>query len=103
MSFLKKAMRSWFSLQEGPAHRVIFYYQGEDPTFLEDAFVTLFRNGVVEVKHRNEHVSTHVQNVEISWKHGDGQNLNGILGGKIAGTGRALSLVKNDVTSPIQQ
>lgn len=94
MDFVKRIMRSWFSLQEGPAHRVIFYYQGEDPTFLEDAFVTLFRNGVVEVKHRNEHVSTHVQNVEISWKHrAGGKPLNG-------GGGRALSLVKSEPVSP---
>jgi hypothetical protein len=92
---MKRFMRSWFSLQEGPAHRVIFYYQGEDPTFLEDAFVTLYRNGVVEVKHRNEHVSTHVQNVEISWKNRTGNTFNG--------GGRALSLVKNEVTSPSQQ
>lgn len=92
---MKRIMRSWFSLQEGPAHRVIFYYQGEDPTFLEDAFVTLYRNGVVEVKHRNEHVSTHVQNVEISWKNRPGSQGNG--------GGRALSLVKNEITSPSQQ
>lgn len=85
-------MRSWFSLQEGQAHRVIFYYQGEDPTFLEDAFVTVYRNGVVEVRHRNEHVSTHVQNVEISWKHNPA--------GKFTGNGRSLQLVKNDAGSP---
>lgn len=85
-------MRAWFSLQEGQAHRVIFYYQGEDPTFLEDAFVTVYRNGVVEVRHRNEHVSTHVQNVEISWKHSPG--------GKFTGNGRSLQLVKNDAGSP---
>lgn len=50
------------------AERVIFYYTGEDGTFLDMAFVTVFKNGVVEVWHRNEHVSTHIQNVEIIWK-----------------------------------
>lgn len=91
---MKRFMRSWFSLQEGPAHRVIFYYQGEDPTFLEDAYVTLFRNGVVEVKHRNEHVSTHVQNVEISWQNRPNR--------PVGGGSRALSLVKNEITTPNQ-
>jgi hypothetical protein len=86
-------MRSWqqlirklFALQSGPAHRVIFYYFGEDPTYLEDAYVTVFRNGVVEIQHRNEHVSTHAQNVEILWKG------RGSTGHK----GRHLSLIKNE-------
>jgi hypothetical protein len=86
MKFWKRLRRVLFALQSGPAHRVIFYYFGEDPTYLEDAFVTVYRNGVVEVIHRNEHVSTHAQNVEILWKG------RGSTGHK----GRHLSLVKSE-------
>jgi len=93
MHFWTRVRRRLFSLQSGPAHRVIFYYYGEDPTYLEDAHVTVYRNGVVEVLHRNEHVSTHAQNVEILWKN---------LPGK-GGQGRALSLVKSDASSPQPQ
>lgn len=50
--------------------------------------MTVFRNGVVEVLHRNEHVSTHAQNVEILWKGRGGS----------AGSGRALTLVKSDIS-----
>ncbi len=78
----------FFALHSGPAHRVIFYYLGEDPTYLEDAYVTLYRNGVVEVMHRNEHVTTHAQNVEILWKGRRGQ----------AASQRHLSLIKNDIS-----
>ena len=87
MAFWKRLHRSLFALQTGPAHRVIFYYYGEDPTYLEDAYVTVFRNGVVEVLHRNEHVSTHAQNVEILWKG---------RGGSLATGNRALTLVKSE-------
>jgi len=90
MNFWKRLRRSQFSLQQGQAHRVIFYYQGEDPTFLEDAFVVVYRNGVVEVEHRTEHVSTHAQNVEILWK-----NRPAALGKK---TNATLALVKSDIS-----
>jgi hypothetical protein len=89
MNFWKRLRRALFSLQTGPAHRVIFYYFGEDPTYLEDAYVTVYRNGVVEVEHRQEHVSTHAQNVEILWK-GRAGGSSGFQGG------RALTLVKSD-------
>ena len=89
MTLWQRFVRNWFSLQEGDALRVIFYYQGEEPTYLDDAFVTVYRNGMVEVFHRNEHVSTHVQNVEILWK---GQN------GQASAQARALTLVKGDAS-----
>ena len=73
MTLWQRFVRNWYSLQEGEALRVIFYYQGEEPTYLDDAYVTVYRNGMVEVLHRNEHVSTHVQNVEILWKNQSGQ------------------------------
>jgi len=89
MTLWQRIMRNWHSLREGDAHRVIFYYHGEEPTYLDDAYVTVYRNGMVEVDHRNEHVSTHVQNVEILWK------------GKSAhphANARALTLVKSDAS-----
>ncbi len=91
MEFWQKLKRAWFALDSGAAHRVIFYYYGEEPTYLEEAFVTVYRNGMVEVKHRNEHVSTHVQNVEILWKN------RARTGGGAHGS-RALSLVKSDAS-----
>jgi hypothetical protein len=54
-------------LRSGRALRVVFYYPGEEPTYLEDAHVVLYKNGVVDVFHREEQVSTHMQNVEIIW------------------------------------
>ena len=89
MNLRKSLLRFFFALQSGSAHRVIFYYFGEDPTYLENAHVTVYRNGVVEIFHRNEHVSTHAQNVEILWK----------TAGGFQGKGRALSLVKPDTSS----
>lgn len=91
-SFLRWLARKQCALQEGYAHRVVFYYYGEEPTYLEDAFVSVFRNGVVEIQHRNEHVTTHAQNVEILWKPRP-QSL-----GKIP-SGRALTLIKTDTNS----
>ena len=85
MNFWQRISRRLFSLQEGEATRVIFYYTGEEPTYLDDAYVTVYKNGMVEVHHRNEHVSTHMQNIEILWK---GMNTNA------TGQPRALTLVK---------
>lgn len=68
MTLWKQISRSLGCLKHGAAHRVIFYYSGEEPTYLDDVYVHLFKSGVVEIEHRNEHVSTHIQNVEILWK-----------------------------------
>ena len=71
-------------LRSGRASRVVFYYPGEEPTFLEDAHVILYKSGIVDVYHREQQVSTHVQNVEIVWhSHRDA---------------KSLRLIKNDVT-----
>lgn len=55
-------------LRSGTASRVVFYYPGEDGTYLDGAFVTVFASGVVDIIHPKEHVTTHIQNVEIIWK-----------------------------------
>jgi len=90
MNLRRRLHRFFFAQHAGSAHRVIFYYVGEEPTFLENAEVTVYRNGVVEIFHRNEHVSTHSQNVEILWKTGQ----TAVFSGK----GRSLSLVKGDAS-----
>lgn len=89
MNFWQRISRRLFSLQEGDATRVIFYYNGEEPTYLDDAYVTVYKNGMVEVHHRNEHVSTHMQNIEILWK---GMSANA------TGQARALTLVKAETS-----
>ena len=91
----QKIFRSAFVLREGYAHRVIFYYFGEDPTYVDESFVTIFSNGCVEIQSRNEHVSTHVQNVEILWRNKNVQTV------PANAKGRNLSLIKStnkDVT-----
>ncbi len=93
MTLWQRFVRNWYSLREGQALRVIFYYQGEEPTYLDDAYVTVFRNGMVEVEHRNENVSTHVQNVEILWHSKSGHP---------TGQARALTLVKPDASPELR-
>lgn len=93
-----KKFAEWLSskrvLRQGPVHRVIFYYMGEDPTYLDNAYVRLFQNGIVEVDHRTEQVTTHIQNVEIVWK------AKGLSNKKVASehvlSSRGLSLIKSD-------
>lgn len=84
MTKWKRLWKDLSTLKHGRAERVIFYYYGEEPTYLDDAYVIIFKSGVVEVEHRNEHVTTHAQNVEILWSN------------RQSGSGRALSLVKSD-------
>jgi hypothetical protein len=55
-------------LKQGIAERVIFFYPGEEGTFIENAQVTLFENGAVHVKTRQEETTTHLQNLEIQWR-----------------------------------
>lgn len=88
---MDRLRRLLFSLQYGAAQRVIFYYPGEEPTYLEDAEVTVFRNGCVDVRHRQEHVCTHIQNVEILWRSRPGT--------QVSGPGRQLTLVKSGESS----
>lgn len=89
MAWHKRLWRAIFSLQSGSAQRVVFYYPGEEPTFLENAQVVVFRNGLVEVRHQMEHVSTHIQNVEILWRSRLGQQ---------SPPGRPFTLIKSDVS-----
>jgi hypothetical protein len=61
----KKGLRI---LKRGPAMRVIFFYPGEEGTYVDNAQVTLFENGVIHIKSNQEETTTHLQNCEILWR-----------------------------------
>ncbi len=54
-------------LKKGPAMRVIFFYPGEEGTYVDNPVVTLYENGIVHIKSNQEETSTHLQNCEILW------------------------------------
>lgn len=55
-------------LKEGPAMRVIFFYPGEEGTYVDNANVKLFENGIVHIRSQQEETTTHLQNCEILWR-----------------------------------
>jgi hypothetical protein len=54
-------------LKKGSAMRVIFFYPGEEGTYVDNANVTLYENGIVHIKSNQEETTTHLQNCEILW------------------------------------
>jgi hypothetical protein len=78
--FVKTCLRmvgkifKWFQgsgrsvVRAGFAARVVFYYPGEDGTYLDGAWVRIYDSGIVDVNHPREQVTTHIQNVEVIWK-----------------------------------
>ena len=82
-------------LKQGVAERVIFFYPGEEGTFIENAQVTLYENGAVHVKTRQEETTTHLQNLEIQWRlHPEHHQ---------SRTPGKLRLLKQDQTSPTDE
>jgi hypothetical protein len=55
-------------LRRGPAMRVIFFYPGEEGTYVDNAEVTLYENGLVHINSSQEESTTHLQNCEILWR-----------------------------------
>ncbi|NBU20818.1 hypothetical protein EBS43_05315 [bacterium] len=55
-------------LKKGPAMRVIFFYPGEEGTYVDHAEVTLYENGIVQIASNQEETTTHLQNCEILWR-----------------------------------
>jgi hypothetical protein len=55
-------------LRKGAAMRVIFFYPGEEGTYVDNAEVTLYENGIVHITSNNEESTTHLQNCEILWQ-----------------------------------
>ncbi len=56
-------------LREGEARRVVFFYPGEEGTYLDQCRVKIFTNGVVEVSSKQENTMCHIQNCEILWSY----------------------------------
>jgi hypothetical protein len=54
-------------MKKGSAMRVIFFYPGEEGTYVDNANVTLYENGIVHIKSAQEETTTHLQNCEILW------------------------------------
>lgn len=54
-------------LRQGPAMRVIFFYPGEEGTYIDNVEVMLFENGIVHIRSKHEETTTHLQNCEILW------------------------------------
>ncbi|MGZ3688769.1 MAG: hypothetical protein ACXWP5_11770 [Bdellovibrionota bacterium] len=55
-------------LKKGPAMRVIFFYPGEEGTYVDNAEVQLYDNGIVHIRSHQEETTTHLQNCEILWR-----------------------------------
>ena len=55
-------------IKRGQAMRVIFFYPGEEGTYVESADVTLYENGIVHIRSNQEETTTHLQNCEILWR-----------------------------------
>ena len=47
--------------------RVIFFYPGEEGTYVDHPEVTLYENGIVHIRSNQEETTTHLQNCEILW------------------------------------
>ncbi|MGK5084745.1 hypothetical protein WDW37_15735 [Bdellovibrionota bacterium FG-1] len=55
-------------LKKGSAMRVIFFYPGEEGTYIDNADVVLYENGIIHIKSNQEETTTHLQNCEILWR-----------------------------------
>lgn len=55
-------------IKKGSAMRVIFFYPGEEGTYVDHANVTLYENGIVHITSNQEETTTHLQNCEILWR-----------------------------------
>jgi hypothetical protein len=60
--------RSLGVLKQGHAMRVIFFYPGEEGTYVDNAEVTLYENGIIHIQSNQEETTTHLQNCEILWR-----------------------------------
>lgn len=56
-------------LKHATAMRVIFFYPGEEGTYVDGPTVTLFENGIVHIRAKNEETTTHLQHCEILWRY----------------------------------
>jgi hypothetical protein len=56
-------------LKHAQAMRVVFFYPGEEGTYVDDCMVTLFENGVVHLRSKTEETTTHLHHCEILWRY----------------------------------
>src|SRR5437764_12823245 len=56
------------AIKKGRAMRVIFFYPGEEGTYVDNADVTLYDNGIIHIRSNQEETTTHLQNCEILWQ-----------------------------------
>jgi hypothetical protein len=56
-------------LKRGQAMRVIFFYPGEEGTYVDNATVTLFENGIVHIESNQEESTADLKNCEILWRY----------------------------------
>lgn len=59
----------------GHAEQIIFYYNGEEGTYISDAKVSLYESGVVHIESNGEIVTTHISNCEIVWEKSENNNV----------------------------
>jgi len=55
-------------VKKGLAQRVVFFYPGEEGTYIDNAHVTLYATGIVHIEASNEVTTTHLQHCEILWR-----------------------------------
>lgn len=55
-------------IKSGFAMRVIFFYPGEEGTYVDQAEVIVYENGIVHIVSEKEETMTHIQNCEILWQ-----------------------------------
>ncbi|MFN7684288.1 MAG: hypothetical protein ACK5QT_02630 [Oligoflexia bacterium] len=68
LNWLNRSSGELRVLKRGHAMRVIFFYPGEEGTYVDNAEVTLFENGLVHLRSSLEETTTHLQNCEILWR-----------------------------------
>ena len=61
-------------LRQGKAQKVIFFYSGEEGTYMDQADVTLFENGIVFIASEFEETTVHLSNCEILWRYDSKEN-----------------------------
>ena len=54
-------------LKKGHAMRIIFFCPGEEGTYVDNAFVTLYENGILHIRSAQEETTTTLQNCEVLW------------------------------------
>lgn len=68
-SFLK---RKPTVLKQGRAVRVVFFYPGEEGTYVDQPDVTIYETGAVHIKNVQEETTTHLRFCEVIWDYKPG-------------------------------